>query len=351
MGAYIKGIGIISPQKTFDSTIFTEGIISFSGNRLHCVDPNYSDFIDAKQIRRMSRVIKMGVTSSKQALMNAGIVKPEAVIVGTAYGCLEDTDSFLKKLVQNKEEALNPTPFIHSTHNTIASQIALLFQTQGYNSTYVHRNISFESALLDAILLIEENAVDNVLVGGIDELTDSSFIILNRLGYFKQTQEVNNKTLYNINTRGSVAGEGSAFFVLVNKPDTSCYAEVLAIQTISFNTIELIISKAKILLAENKIEKADILISGNNGDVEEEKIFGDFTNALNMKEDTLKYKHLCGEYPTSAAFAMWMGAEIIKRGNVHSLFLDSPKEKKIKNVLIYNQNKNCHHSLILLSAC
>ena len=351
-GVYIKGIGAISPQKTFDANVFEKDFLSFMGNRLKCIEPDYSLFIDAKQIRRMSRIIKMGVASSIKALKEAGIEKPGAVIVGTAFGCLEDTDIFLKKLVQNKEEMLNPTAFIHSTHNTIASQIALMFQCMGYNSTYVHRNISFESALMDAFLLLKENAVETLLVGGIDELTESSFTILNRLGHYKKSQEVNSENLYNINSKGSVAGEGSAFFALVNKPDSNCYAKVCGVQTLSFVSAEELASKAKILLSEHKIDKADILIAGYNGDTQDDAIFNIVASSLDMQNDTLRYKHLCGEYPTSTAFAMWMASEIIKKEKALPIFGYKQQIKKsVKNVLIYNQNKNLHHSLILLSAC
>ena len=71
-----------------------------------------------------------------------------------------------------------------------------------------------------------------------------------------------------------------------------------------------------------------------------------------MNIDTLRFKHLCGEYPTSSAFAMWMGAEILKKKEIPSAFgFKKSDGKTVKNILIYNQNKSLHHSLILLSAC
>lgn len=352
MGAYIKGIGIISPQKTFDTKFFEEVILPFTGNRMKCIEPDYSLYIDAKQIRRMSRIIRMGTASSVKALKDAGVEKPGAVIVGTAFGCLEDTETFLKKMIQNKEEMLNPTAFIHSTHNSIASQIALLFQCKGYNSTYVHRNISFESAMMDTVLLLQENETESVLAGGIDELTDSSFSILKLLGYYKENSELNSTNLYDANSKGSVAGEGSAFFLLVNKPDKKCYAEIRAVKTFSFISEEEVASQVKELLSEHKIDRADILISGHNGDLDDDKIFKSFATRLNMQDAILKYKHLCGEYPTSTGFALWMAALIIKKNELASEFgLKSLSGKKINNAIIYNQQKNLHHSITILSAC
>ena len=351
MGIYIKGIGVISAQKTFDAGVFSDDFLSFSGNRLKCVEPDYSNFIDAKQIRRMSRVIKMGVTCSSTALKEAGIEIPEAVIVGTTFGCLEDTYSFLAKLVRNKEEMLNPTPFIHSTHNSIASQIALMTKCRGYNSTYSHRNISFESALTDAVLLLNENAVENVLVGGIDELTDTSFTILNRLGLFKQESGLTSENLYSLNSKGSVAGEGSAFFSLVNKIDNACYAQVIAVQTLSMVRVEDVLLKAKAMLSANGITTPDLLIAGFNGDKTDDEIYDFFVKKLQMENKLLKFKHLCGEYPTSSAFAFWMAATILQKAEVPAIFGYKQTGNTVRNILIYNQAKGLHHSLILLSAC
>ena len=40
------------------------------------------------------------------------------------------------------------------------------------------------------------------------------------------------------------------------------------------------------------------------------------SKAIFSKNNTINYKHLCGEYPTASAFALWMAANIIKTGTV-----------------------------------
>lgn len=84
MDIYINGIGNISS----DSSVHDDS------NKLLAIEPNYSDYIDAKLIRRMSKMVKMGVTASFMALKTAKQNKPEAIIVGTGFGCLDDTHSF-----------------------------------------------------------------------------------------------------------------------------------------------------------------------------------------------------------------------------------------------------------------
>ena len=149
-------MGNISPQKTWDDeTLLTKPLV-YQGNRLATYEPDYTKYIEPKQLRRMSRIIKMGVTAGSMALKNAGLPIPDGIITGTAYGCLDDTGIFLKKMIENKEHALNPTPFIQSTHNTIGSQIALLLQCQGYNQTYTQGAFSFENSFSGCSFGVQE---------------------------------------------------------------------------------------------------------------------------------------------------------------------------------------------------
>ena len=127
MATYINGVGAISPQKTWgDEGVLLSAPVDYPNNYLSCIEPDYTQYIDPKYLRRMSRILKMGVTASIMALKEAEIAIPDGIITGTGYGCLEDTGIFLRKMVEQNEQALNPTPFIQSTHNTIGSQIALL---------------------------------------------------------------------------------------------------------------------------------------------------------------------------------------------------------------------------------
>src|ERR1043166_4262855 len=106
--AYIKGIASISPQQSFGNNPF-DGIAPGSARRFESIEPDYAAWIDPRAIRRMSKIIRTGVAAAALALKEAGIEKPDAIIVGTGLGCVTDTTQFLTKLIENKEEALNPT--------------------------------------------------------------------------------------------------------------------------------------------------------------------------------------------------------------------------------------------------
>ena len=354
MEMYIRATGNISPQHTFGNQPFLENIITHTATRLQCIEPDYKDIIDAKMIRRMSRIIRMGVAAATACLQAAGINEPGAIITGTAYGCMQDTDIFLTKMVEQKEELLTPTSFIQSTHNTIGAQIGLMLKSNNYNNAFVHRGFSFESALLDGIMLLNENACSNVLVGGIDEITDTSHAILSRFGLYRRNP-VASEDLYTTSSRGTIAGEGAAFFLLSNEASANDQAKLIGLHTF-YNPADHneIVQHISSFLSAHKIDvnNIDLVITGKNGDAAHDKIYDKLQDTIFHDSTLINFKHLCGEYPTAAAFAMWFAAGIIKAGHIPaSLEVPGQNEKKIKNILIYNNYQHKYHSLFLISAC
>ena len=351
---YIRATGNISPQKTFGHPSFLTEPVEYSGNRLTCAEPDYKEIIDVKLIRRMSRIIRMGVVAAMECLQEADVKKPDAIITGTAYGCLEDTGLFLSKMIENNEELLTPTAFIQSTHNTIGAQIGLMLQCNNYNNAFVHRGFSFESALLDGIMLLKEKETANVLIGAVDEITDISHSILCRFGFYKQGP-VSNLDLYKSESKGTIAGEGAAFFLLTDKPSAGDYAKLDGLKTFykPAGVIE-IENHISSFLADHSLtlNDIDLVIDGKNGDASSDELFEQLQQTIYSKNHVVNYKHLCGEYPTSTAFAMWVAVNIINTGVVPAVLdFNGSKEKKVSRVLIYNNYLEIHHSLILLSAC
>lgn len=354
MAIYIRSTGNISPQKTFGHAGFLTQPVEHVGNRLNCVEPDYKTIIDAKLIRRMSRIIKMGVAAAIECLKEAGVAVPDAIVTGTAYGCLEDTGIFLRKMVEQEEELLAPTAFIQSTHNTVGAQIALMLHCNGYNNVFVHRGFSFESALLDAVMLLNEREFENVLVGGVDEITNISHAVLSRFGLYKR-EEVSNLNLFNASSKGTIGGEGAAFFLLANEASKTDYAKLDALTTF-YKPADSKATAAHILsfLSDQAISVGDIdlLISGRNGDTKGDAVYDELKQSVFSNILSVNYKQLCGEYPTAVSFAMWLAANIIKKGQVPAVLAYSSKsEKEIKRILIYNHSHNIHHSLLLISAC
>jgi 3-oxoacyl-[acyl-carrier-protein] synthase II len=326
MALYIHGMANISPQATWSSSVLPSGIIAPEADKLEAVEPDHSQFIDAKHIRRMSRIIKMGVSAAAIALTNANVKVPDAIITGTSYGCLDDTGSFLSKMIENTEVALNPTPFIQSTHNTIGSQIALLLQCQGYNQTYSQGATSFESVLLDAVMQGAEEPEKNLLLGGVDEITLLSHTILRRFGKFRDT----------------VNGEGAAFFVVNGKPGQA----KVAIQ----NVTTFYKPKIKELKDGLKSFGADFefVLLGSDG---ASTLLNEIPGLLSPGAVVANFKHLSGEYPTVSAFAVWLAASILQSQSIPEALQVTSKPKRMKSILILNQYLDTYFSAISVTAC
>ena len=146
-------------------------------------DPDYAGMFSVMEARRLSRLMKRALATSRQTLDKAGVTMPDAVITGTGLGCIENTELFLQALLGVSDAPLRPTHFMQSTHNTIGSLIAIRLGCHGYNATYSQLGISFESALLDAWVQIRSGALDNALVGAFEEMTPGFAAILEKGGY------------------------------------------------------------------------------------------------------------------------------------------------------------------------
>jgi 3-oxoacyl-[acyl-carrier-protein] synthase II len=349
---YIKGMGNISPQKTWDDETLLAQAIDHKGNRLACVEPDYTRWLDAKQIRRMSRILKMGAASAFMAMKESGVTKPDGIITGTGYGCLDDTGIFLGKMIEYQEQALNPTPFIQSTHNTIGSTIALLQQCQGYNQTYVQGAFSFESSLLDAILLLKEDPSQSLLVGGVDETTETSHTILNRFGIFRDNSQ-STLNLFKSPSSGTINGEGAAYFVVSGNAGPHDIASVEGV-AMFYNADKATLKEGiERLLVEHDLKTSDIqfVLSGRSGDTSTDKTLTELTSTLFTTSSVGLFKHLCGEYPVASAFALWLAARILRDHHIPDVVVYKDTGKQLSNILVINQYFGTHHSVMLLKSC
>ncbi|MGX5819573.1 beta-ketoacyl synthase chain length factor [Chitinophaga lutea] len=349
MKAFIQGTGSVSAQ---DSPGFPASIREYGGTRLPVADPDYKQWIDVKQIRRMGRAIKMGVAASHVSLQAAGLAMPDAIIMGTAYGCLADTGVFLNKLVTQKEDMLTPTAFIQSTHNTVGGQIALLLGCHAYNNTFVHGAFSLENALQDSLLFLHEDPTRRVLAGAVDEITDYSHSILSRFRLYK---DAHTASLLRSGTDGTMAGEGAAFFVLGTERTATSMAELNGVEMVFHPASEAEVQERIVqFLARHGLQPGDVdvLLTGRNGDVREDGWYANLEQGLFKDVPVAAFKHFCGEYPTASAFAMWMAAGALQKQQWPDTAMFTGKAPaQTKRVLIWNHQHGTHHALILLSAC
>jgi 3-oxoacyl-(acyl-carrier-protein) synthase len=350
---YIQSVSAITAQKTFVNNEFLEEIQTYEEQVIPSVNPVYKDYIPPAAARRMAKGIKMGVVASKIALEEAGLENVDAIITGTGMGCVRDSEKFVSAIIDNDEQYLTPTSFIQSTHNTVGGQIALGMGCKGYNFTYVHSSTSFESALLDAKMQLELEEANTILVGGVDELGEHTILIHKLIDHIKATPIATEDVLTST-TKGSVFSEGASFFVLNNKRNDACYAEVSAVEIMNTLSKEHVLKAAKDFLAKEGKDASDVdaLVLGYNGDVEFDSYYDVFSESDFSEVPKVHYKHLVGEYKPVSSFGLWLGANILNTGTIpEAVVAASTTVSKLSTILLYNQYRGENHSFVLLQQC
>ena len=332
---YINGTAAISIQNTLQG-FFPNDFVKYHKPYIQAIDPEFKEHIPPMVARRMSRIIKRAVTVSQLALIEAQVTMPDAIIFGSGLGCIEDTEKFLNAVLDQNEQFLQPTFFMQSTHNTIASQVAIRLGCHGYNNTLVQRNLSFESALMDAILLIQcSNTVSNVLVGGHDELTPTYFSLLQKAGYYSYNEETDT---------GSFAGEGSVSFVLSSERQAQSYAMIQGLDMHYFSQKNASFGSVVLPFLHKQGVSPNELCAIFTACTEDETgltVYNDIISNFFQNIPLVHYKEYCGDFFTASAFGMWLAAHYFRSG-----FLEECRQKPY--ILLHNHSFAKHHSVMLL---
>ena len=210
----------ISPQRTFDNSFFDGKVEEFIGNKYYAIEPNYAGLIPRGLLRRMGKAVRIGIGAGMPLIQKHSDI--DGIILGTATGGLDDCIKFLNQIVEYKEGTLTPTNFVQSTPNSIAGHLALMSKNTGYNNTHMGMGLAFESSILDTMMLFEEGEANKLLIGNVEETSEHNHNIDTFAGHFKE-EEMASTSLLNVDTKGSVRGEGSAMFIVSsNKANAIC---------------------------------------------------------------------------------------------------------------------------------
>ncbi|MDR2359395.1 MAG: beta-ketoacyl synthase chain length factor [Prevotellaceae bacterium] len=333
MNVYLLASASINPVTELPDTLLPATVAPPEGNRRVAREPDYKKYIpDMNVRRRMSRVMKMGVAAAMQCLSHAGR-QPGAIITATGWGCLSDTENFMKNMIAHGEYLLNPTPFTQSTFNTIGAQAAIAMKNTSYNITYVHRGFSFESALLDAMMKIQDGEAAQVLVESYDEYTGASFKIMERMGFWRHD---------------AVCGEGVQCFMLSAQPGAAGKIRLRDVLCIFGDEPQMLKEQLALFLRKHHLhpEEVDVLLSGRNGS-------GSHCPRYQWVEEFFKtaslaiYKPFFGDYPTVSSLALWLAGRLITQQQMPDWLSDAPPEQ-INRIIIYHHYKEKNHSFLLV---
>jgi len=312
---YIGAASCVSVQDTFDSTTWYNNILPLPSEQARVKAPDYKQYLDPMATRRMSKVLKNALLTAKQAMERLSVSEIDGVVTATAWGCQEDTAKFLDSFETLGEELLSPTSFIQSTHNTIGGLIAMSVKCNGYNNTISHDLMSFETALLDTVLMMDEQQAQPMTcyVGGVDELTDLSAGIFNRTKCYTSPYTIS---------------EGTTCFLLHNKTTQHRGGSITDI-TLSDHEHFNLADK----LAERK---PDLILSSGK--------------AIGTAIPVIDHKALCGEFATASAFALFMAFELLQKSDMR-VALGLSESLPLHKIAIVNQYQEDRCSYIEIQAC
>ncbi len=205
----------VGPIRSFD----TAGYRSHLGAEAR--DFNPKDFMPPLKYRRMSRVSRLAVAASIEAVKDAVLaVSPASapamgVVLGTGYGSTAQTDEFFVGLLKEGPEGANPSLFPDTVPNAPASQVSIYHGLQGPNTTFSHNEVSGEQALAYALRLLREDRAEAILAGSVDEM---SFVLFHSFSalHALSPRDTNEEGMrpFDCRRNGRVLGEGAGILVL-----------------------------------------------------------------------------------------------------------------------------------------
>lgn len=73
-------------------------VITLATVQLSGPDPDFKQYIPPMQARRMSTALKRVLVCARQALEQAGVTMPDAILCGTRLGLMDHTNRILDSL-------------------------------------------------------------------------------------------------------------------------------------------------------------------------------------------------------------------------------------------------------------
>ena len=305
-----------------------ENPLSYTEDYVRAVDPDFRQFISAGDARRMGKLLKRALATSLSALQEGGIENPDAIITGTGFGSIENTELFLDALVREGEQLLKPTQFMQSTHNTASSLIGIHTKCHGYNSTYSQKGFSFDSALYDAWMQFRIGRIASALVGSHDEMSPVFSGFVRKAGHVKE---------------GEICSE-AAVSVLMAENGNNAYCTLDGVKLFDSPSQDTF----RQVLADMTAGGIDAVMTGMSGNAENDSWYG-FLDAMLPGVPQLRYKPLFGVNFSSSAIGFYASACCLKKGSVPAVLTASGKAIDCrKGILVVNVVEGRHYSLALL---
>lgn len=199
------------------------------------------EFLDAKELKRMSDFVKFAVVAAKEAIKDSGLeldkidLNRAGVIVGTGIGGLRDIEDQQRVLMEKGARRVSPFFIPSGISNMASGYISIEFGFKGPNSCVVTACATGTHSIGDAFKLIQRGDADIMIAGG----TESAITPLGIAGFAnmkalstRNTEPQKASRPFDAERDGFVMGEGAGILLLeelehAKKRGARIYAEVV----------------------------------------------------------------------------------------------------------------------------
>ncbi len=173
------------------------------------------DYIAPMKMRRMNVLSRLAMAAAKLAIEDCGAAPGAStgVALGTAFGPVQTSVDYMKEYMEKGAALAPPQLFAESVANAPGSHIAIEWNLRGFNVTFTQRESSALAAAMYACTQLAKGTVDAALIGGVEEVNEMLFSVLDRIGALDDAMQ-----------HGMVLGEGSAVLVAGNAGTRAPYA-------------------------------------------------------------------------------------------------------------------------------
>ncbi len=238
----VTGVGVISPIGSTKDVFWQSLLDGKSGvRRLQCFDPTYftskiaaealdfdpSQYITAKETKRMDRFVQFGVAASKVAVADSGLdLENEdrnriGVLVGSGIGGLHTVEKecmqYFSLGPEKGPDRISPFLIPMLIVNMASGQISICLGVKGPNSAVATACASGNHAIGDAFRIIQRGEADVMISGGaegaVTPMGFGGFCALKALSTRNDEPERASRP-FDKDRDGFVMGEGSGIVVL-----------------------------------------------------------------------------------------------------------------------------------------
>lgn len=248
-GVAITGLGVLAPGATGhaefsevlragNSTVAEVTRFDTSACRSHraamVTEFKPRDFIAMAKMRRMNTLSRFAMAAAKMVVDDTELAAADygraevGVAIGTVFGPVQTSVDYMDEYVAKGPSLAPPQLFAESVANAPGSHVAIEYGFEGFNLTFTQRESSAAVALMYASQQIVKGVTRAALVGGVDEVTEITFSVLDRLGALARASGELDEAMrpFDRQRNGMCAGEGAAALFLEATPRRDPYAWV-----------------------------------------------------------------------------------------------------------------------------